>query len=67
MSRTEAVIAVLVSFVWAGGVVVAEAAGPLFPAPLHLTRQVSDPFSGKTEVLDEYGSPRSTARPARTA
>jgi hypothetical protein len=27
----------------------------LFPAPLHLTRQVSDPFSGKTEVLDEYG------------
>jgi hypothetical protein len=31
------------------------AAGPIFPAPLHLTRQVHDPISGKTTVLNEYG------------
>jgi hypothetical protein len=31
------------------------AAGPLFPTPLHLTRQVHDPISGKTTVLNEYG------------
>jgi hypothetical protein len=31
------------------------AAGPLFPTPLHLIRQVHDPISGKTTVLNEYG------------
>lgn len=32
-----------------------QAAGsPLFDAPLHLTREVSDPISGTTSVLDEY-------------
>jgi hypothetical protein len=34
----------------------ARAAGaPLFPTPLHLTRQVHDTISDKTAVLDEYG------------
>lgn len=33
----------------------ASAAGPLFPTPLHITRQVHDPISGKTTVLNEYG------------
>jgi hypothetical protein len=32
----------------------ASAAEPLFPAPLHITRQVEDPISGKTVVLNEY-------------
>lgn len=31
------------------------AAAPLFPTPLHITRQVYDPISGKTSVLEEYG------------
>ena len=31
------------------------AAAPLFPTPLHLTRQVHDSISDKTAVLDEYG------------
>ena len=31
------------------------AAAPLFPTPLHITRQVHDPISGKTSVLEEYG------------
>ncbi|MGZ4810384.1 MAG: hypothetical protein ACXV7D_13750 [Thermoanaerobaculia bacterium] len=31
------------------------AAAPLFPSPLHLTRQVRDSISGKTTVVDEYG------------
>jgi len=30
-------------------------AAPLFPQPLHLTRQVSDPISGATTVVNEYG------------
>ena len=34
----------------------AVAAEALFPAPLHLTRQVHDPISGTTVVLDEYAS-----------
>ena len=32
----------------------ANAAEPLFPTPLHLTRQVHDPISNTTVVLDEY-------------
>ena len=36
-------------------VVHAIAAPPLFPTPLHLTRQVDDPISGKTVTLHEYG------------
>ncbi len=31
------------------------AAPPLFPTPLHLTRQVNDSITGKTAVIDEYG------------
>ena len=31
------------------------AAAPLFPTPLHITRQVQDSISGKTAVLEEYG------------
>lgn len=31
------------------------AAGPLFPTPLHLTRQVHDPITNTTAVLEEYG------------
>src|SRR5213078_3738221 len=31
------------------------AGAPLFPTPLHLTRQVHDSISGKTAVLEEYG------------
>jgi len=31
------------------------AAAPLFPTPLHITRQVHDPIAGTTNVLDEYG------------
>ncbi|HVS32817.1 MAG TPA: hypothetical protein VMS98_15340 [Thermoanaerobaculia bacterium] len=30
-------------------------APPLFPSPLHITRQIQDPISGKTTVLHEYG------------
>lgn len=33
----------------------AAAAAVLFPAPLHLTRQVHDPISDQTTVLNEYG------------
>ncbi|HEX2836342.1 MAG TPA: hypothetical protein VHW00_25280 [Thermoanaerobaculia bacterium] len=35
--------------------VFAGAAEPLFPSPLHITRQVHDPLSNTTVVLDEYG------------
>jgi hypothetical protein len=35
-------------------VATAPAAGPLFPTPLHITRQVHDSISGTTAVLDEY-------------
>jgi hypothetical protein len=31
------------------------AAEPLFPTPLHLTRQIHDPIANKTFVLEEYG------------
>ncbi len=31
------------------------AAGPLFPTPLHITRQLHDSISDKTIVLNEYG------------
>jgi hypothetical protein len=33
----------------------AAAEQPLFPTPLHITRQISEPFSGKTVVIQEYG------------
>ena len=33
----------------------AVAAGTIFPTPIHLTREVHDPISGKTVVLNEYG------------
>src|SRR5207244_13502940 len=31
------------------------AAPPLFPTPLHITRQVHESVSGKSTVLEEYG------------
>lgn len=33
----------------------AGAAEPLFPTPLHITRQVHDPLAGTTVILEEYG------------
>ena len=27
---------------------------PLFPSPLHITRELSNPVSGTTTVIDEY-------------
>lgn len=30
-------------------------ASAIFPAPIHITREVHDPISGKTVVLNEYG------------
>ena len=33
----------------------ANAAEPLFPAPLHITRQIQDPLATATVVIDEYG------------
>lgn len=32
----------------------AEAAGPLFTEPMHLTREVADPISGSTSKIEEY-------------
>ena len=52
MSRAAAVARlVLVSVL---SVPAAFASAPLFPTPLHITRQVHDSISGKTAVLDEY-------------
>jgi len=48
LSALCALLSVLVSFS-------ANAAEPLFPAPLHLTRQVHDPLGNTTVVLEEYG------------
>jgi hypothetical protein len=36
-------------------VIPAMAAGPLFPTPLHITRQIEDPISGSKITLNEYG------------
>jgi hypothetical protein len=47
--RLAAVLSVVVSLPASG-------AGPLFPAPIHLTRQVHDPISDTTTVFDEYAS-----------
>lgn len=32
-----------------------DAAGAIFPSPIHITREVHDPISEKTVVLNEYG------------
>lgn len=48
LSALCALLSVLVSFS-------AGAAEPLFPTPLHLTRQVHDPLANTTVVLEEYG------------
>jgi hypothetical protein len=47
----------------------ANAAEPLFPAPLHITRQVHDPISNTTVVLDEYayGNRLVSVRGAKTS
>lgn len=53
MVKTAAVaLCALVSVV---GVSPASAAGAIFPTPIHITREVQDPISGKTAVLNEYG------------
>lgn len=49
-----AAVALLSALVCISFVPVALAAGPLFPQPMHLTRQVHDPISGTTTVLEEY-------------
>lgn len=33
----------------------AHAAGAIFPTPIHITREIHDPISDKTVVLNEYG------------
>jgi hypothetical protein len=47
----------------------AHAADPLFPAPLHLTREVHDPITGTTALLDEYayGNRLVSVRGAKTS
>lgn len=53
MFKTAAVaLFALVSVV---GVSPAFAAGAIFPTPIHITREIQDPISGKTVVLNEYG------------
>src|SRR5260370_24106548 len=53
MARAATVVCTFAASLLAGAA--ALAAGPLFPTPLHITRQVHDTISGKTAVLDEYG------------
>ena len=45
----------LCALVCAAGVSPDLEAGVIFPTPLHITREVHDPISGKTVVLNEYG------------
>lgn len=52
MVRAAAVVCAGLWFLLA--VPAASASGPLFPTPLHLTRQDHDSISGTTAVLDEY-------------
>jgi hypothetical protein len=52
MNRSAIFVAVPLSLLLTSS---AFGASPLFPYPLHITRQVHDPISGKTTVLDEYG------------
>jgi hypothetical protein len=44
----------VVAMVTLGAAVAAAAAPVLFPAPLHITREVSDPVTAATTVVDEY-------------
>lgn len=52
--KTPAAVA-LGALVFLGLVSPIFAGGPIFPSPLHITREVQDPISGKTIVLNEYG------------
>jgi hypothetical protein len=45
----------LCALVCVAGVSPVFGAGAIFPAPLHITREIQDPISGKTVVLNEYG------------
>ena len=51
----RAIVWALCAPLWIGVAFFANAAEPLFPAPLHITRQIQDPLGGTTVVLDEYG------------
>ena len=37
-----------------GDLISAAGQTPIFSAPLHLTREVTDPISGRIDVIDEY-------------
>lgn len=50
----RAVAVALRALVCVGIVLPLLAASPIFPTPIHLTREVSDPISEKTIVLQEY-------------
>jgi hypothetical protein len=52
---TRAAAKALCALVCVAVVSSAFAAGAIFPTPLHLTREVHDPISGNTVVLNEYG------------
>src|SRR5260370_36303965 len=52
MARAATVVCTFAASLLAGAA--ALAAGPLFPTPLHITRQVHDSISGTTAGLDEY-------------
>jgi hypothetical protein len=53
MNETTIVAAVLfVSSVTAAAVVAADS--PLFPTPLHISREIDDPVSGRTHTVEEY-------------
>ena len=47
--------AAFVALIALGVCLTLSAAPALFPAPIHITRQLQDPISGKTTVLNEYG------------
>lgn len=52
--KTPSAVA-LCALVFLGFVSPIFAGGPIFPTPIHITREVQDPISGKTIVLNEYG------------
>lgn len=52
--RTRYVSALLSIIILTSAAAAHAGANVLFPAPLHITREVSDPISGTTAVIDEY-------------
>jgi hypothetical protein len=51
----KAAAAALCVLVGVAFVPASDAAGAIFPSPIHITREVHDPISEKTVVLNEYG------------